>query len=105
MTEEFLDAIREKLGVAKKSEHWKHWVSRMDLKTCDECRKMHGKIYSAYDAVSDGPPRHFFCYCQIKPMDTVRAEDSTKQGVNGAPYWLKIYGCLPEYYVSDKMIK
>ena len=85
MTEEFLDAIREKLGVAKKSEHWKYWVSRMDLKTCDECRKMHGKIYSAYDAVSDGPPRHFFCYCQIKPMDTVRAEDSTKQGVNGAP--------------------
>lgn len=44
MVEEFLNAFQRKYGSVSKN--WKHWFAYLDLKTCEECRKMHGKIYS-----------------------------------------------------------
>lgn len=64
----------------------------IDLKTCYECRTIHGKIYSINEPVSPMPPLHWCCRCEIIPMNAFNAEDCTKQGVNGAPYLLKTMG-------------
>ena len=40
MVEEFLYAIKSKLGLGPKSQKWKHWVAQLDLKTCMQCRTM-----------------------------------------------------------------
>lgn len=44
MVEEFLNAFQRKYGAVSKK--WKNWIAQLDLKTCKECRTMHGKIYS-----------------------------------------------------------
>ena len=64
MVEEFLYAIKSKLGLGPKSQKWTHWVAQLDLKTCEECRTMHGKIYSISEAVPNMPPLHW--YCRVK---------------------------------------
>ena len=61
MVEEFLYAIKSKLGLGPKSQKWKHWVAQLDLKTCTQCRTMHGKIYSISESVPNMPPLHWYC--------------------------------------------
>jgi len=99
MTEEFLYAIKSKLGLGPKSQKWKHWVAQLDLKTCVECRTMHGKIYSIGETVPNMPPLHWYCRCEIKPMSTVNSGECSKAGRNGADWWLMHRGSLPEYYI------
>lgn len=48
------------------------------------------------------PPLHYGCRCEIKDMQAVLAGDATKDGRNGADWWLKYIGKLPDYYISDK---
>ena len=100
MTEEFLNAIRNKLGSDSKSKNWKHWVAQLDLQTCENCRKMQGKIYPINRRVSDGPPLHLYCRCRIKSMDTVVCGECSKEGKNGADWWLMNRNILPDYYIS-----
>ncbi len=100
MIEDLVYAIKSRSGFESKSNKWKHWKATLDLKTCYECRTIHGKIYSIYEPVSPMPPLHWCCRCEITPMNAFNAEDCTKQGVNGAPYLLKNYGLLPEYYIT-----
>ena len=35
-------------------------------------------------------------------MNAYNAEECTKQGINGAPCWIKTYGQLPEYYITGE---
>lgn len=46
------------------------------------------------------PPVHLNCRCVIEAMDAVLAGQGTKDGENGADWWIKNYGYLPEYYIS-----
>lgn len=105
MTEELLYLIKSKFGFGTKSQNWKHWFAQLDLKTCESCRTMHGKIYSIGEIVPNAPPLHWYCRCEIKPMNAADAKECTKQGINGAPYWLKKYGKLPEYYISGEALQ
>lgn len=61
---------------------------------------MHGKIYSKFEAPLLGYQLHPYCRCMIIYMNSIELGDATKDGKNGADYWLIKYGTLPEYYIS-----
>ena len=82
------------------SDKWKHWKSVIDLVRCLNCKKMHGKIYGIDEAVVGGPPDHLLCRCKIERMKALLAGNATKKGVDGADWYLKYYGILPDYYIS-----
>lgn len=46
------------------------------------------------------PPLHDHCRCAILPMEAITPGGATKDGENGADYWLAHYGKLPDYYIS-----
>lgn len=89
----------------QESRRYKNWIAVLDLKTCLECRSRHGQIYQMDEAADQEPPLHPNCRCQIKPMDAVAAGCGTKDGRNGADYWMKYYADLPKYYITDEKLK
>lgn len=88
--------------VTTQSTNYKNWHAILDLKTCIECRSRHGQIYQIDEVVDPAPPLHINCRCDIIPMESVEAGNATKKGDEGADYWLKHFGKLPEYYVSSR---
>ena len=87
------------------SETYSNWVSQQDLKTCPLCVSLHGKIYGPEDIIEEPPPVHPNCRCKIRPMAAVYAGDGTKSGQDGADWWLKQYGRLPAYYITEEEAK
>ena len=85
----------------QESRTYKNWVAVLDLKTCLECRARHGQIYRMDETPDIEPPLHPNCRCEIKPMDAVIAGQGTKDGQNGADYWMKYFADLPEYYMTE----
>ena len=73
----------------------------MDFRTCAECREQNGQIYLMDETPDPYPPLHPNCRCSIEPMQAIHAGDATKDGQNGADYWLKYFGRLPTYYISE----
>ena len=51
------------------------------------------------------PPLHPNCRCDIKPMKEVEAGYGTKDGQNGANYWMKYVASLPKYYITRNELK
>ena len=49
MVDAFLNAFQRKYGSLSKN--WKHWVAQLDLNTCKECLKIHGKIYATNEKI------------------------------------------------------
>ncbi len=43
---------------------------------------------------------HYNCRCEIKALRSVKAGNATKNGNDGADYWIKYFGELPKYYVT-----
>ncbi len=85
------------------SDKWKHWKSVIDLVRCLNCKKMHGKIYGIDEVViSPEEQMHHRCRCKIVRMQAILAGNATKKGVDGADWYLKYYGILPDYYISYK---
>ena len=105
MTEEFLNAFRSKFGSGTTSRNWKHWVTQIDLKTCKPCNKMNGKIYPMRELLSVRPPLHPFCRCKIKPMQALVAGYASQDGTDGADYWVKMHGRLPDEYITADYAK
>lgn len=87
----------------KYSSKWKAWKTMIDLKTCLNCRKKNGKTYSINDLVYPAPPLHLNCRCVIERLTTLLAGTATDDGTNGADWYLKNYGKLPDYYIPKKM--
>lgn len=85
--------------------NYKNWIAVFDLKTCLECRAFHGQIYQMDGVVDKELPLHPNCRCRIKPMEAVKAGQGTKDGQNGADYWMKYYSNLPEYYITQEELK
>ena len=81
------------------SSNWKHWKAVLDLKTCEDCRSKHGKIYAMNDIPNPMPPLHYYCRCEINPMRAVKAGMGSYEGENGADWWLWNKGVLPDYYI------
>lgn len=79
---------------------WKHQKAQLDLKTCADCIAHHGTVYHVDEFVPDEPPLHEFCRCLIEMMDAITPGDATRDGENGADYYLRFYGALPDYYIT-----
>lgn len=90
---------------ALESTRWKNWKAVLDLKLCRDCRGRHGKVYAMDEMIAEQPPIHDNCRCRICPMEAILAGGATKDGVNGADYWLATTGGLPDYYISKQEIK
>lgn len=81
---------------------WKHWKAILAPKLCVGCLSHHGKIYRIDEEPDDKPPLHNNCRCAILQMDAIIPGEATKDGLNGADYWLVNYGELPSYYISKE---
>ena len=80
--------------------HWFQWHTKEDIRVCPTCKQNQGKIYSLEELPQDEIPVHERCRCDILPMRAVTAGFATKDGKNGADYWLAYYGKLPDYYIN-----
>lgn len=87
------------------SRNYKNWIAILDLKTCPECRSRHGQIFQQKEILGQEPPLHLNCRCRIKPMEAVQAGNGTKDGQNGADWWMKYYADLPEYYLTAEELE
>lgn len=89
-------------GITMSSANWKHWVAQLDMYACKHCKKMHGQVYSASEILFDGPPVHERCRCVIEALMAVTAGYATRNGFEGADYWLQKYNVLPDKYNGKK---
>lgn len=87
------------------SKRYKTWHTLLDLKTCLDCVENHGKIFEINDLTVKLPPLHINCRCTLKEMEAIEAGNATKNGKDGADYWLKYYGELPDYYISPEQLE
>ena len=78
---------------------------RLYPKTCLACLSAHGKIYGIYENPEPKPPLHPLCRCVIKKMEALRAGTATENKLDGADFWLKYMGYLPEYYLTESQAK
>ena len=87
------------------SKNYKHWISVVDDKRCIDCEEMHGKIYAIDENPIPSPPLHYFCRCYIETMKAILAGKATDKGKDGADWWLKNTGDLPDYYITRQDAK
>ena len=87
------------------SRNWKHWKAVGDGKMCMLCRGLHGKIWAMGDIPNIEPPLHSNCRCVIEAMHTVGVGSATKDGEQGADWWLKNRNKLPEYYITSQELE
>lgn len=55
--------------------------------------------------MSPVPPLHPNCRCITERLRAFLAGTATNNGMNGADFYLKNYGKLPNYYITGKMAK
>ncbi len=89
----------------QESVNFKNWHAQIDYKTSERCCAMDGKIYWIYETPDIEPPLHNHCRCSIISMKSIVSGNATKDGTNGADYWIKHYGKLPDYYTSKQDFK
>ena len=88
------------MGGRMKSNHYKAWYSKRDFRRCRFCKEMHGKIYEIMERPVPSAPAHKRCRCVIERIDVILAGMATKNGINGADWWLKKWRQLPDYYIG-----
>lgn len=84
--------------MATQSINWRRWITYIGPKTCDFCFSQNGVVVPINS--EQVPPIHPNCNCELESVISIEAGTATKDGNNGADYWLKHYGKLPDYYVS-----
>ena len=82
------------------SKKWKQWKAFMDSKTCWKCKEENGKIYSTLEKMGSKPHEHYKCRCIFVVLQAVSAGKATNRGIDGADWWLKYKGKLPDYYIT-----
>ncbi len=82
------------------STKWKMWKTILDLKTCLSCRQNNGKIYDINKIVYPALPLHLNCRCTIERLKAIFAGSATKKEFEGADWYLKVHGKLPDYYIT-----
>jgi len=70
---------------------------------CLMCLSLVGKVLDMNTAPD--LPIHAGCRCTSRYLDSIKAGSATKLGENGADYYLKYYGKLPEYYITKQEAK
>lgn len=66
---------------------------------------MHGQIFEMNELPLTQPPVHPNCRCFIEAMRAVIAGQGSKEGLNGADWWLKYEEQLPGYYITEDALK
>ena len=95
-----------KVFVPWKSKKWVMWKAQLDLKTCETCRDLHGKVFPTEKVGSMVVwPAHPHCRCQLNGMDVIPAGRATEAGEEGADYYLANKGKLPSNYISKDTAK
>lgn len=84
------------------SSKWKMWKAALDSKTCLTCRGNNGKIFNISEVASPSPPLHQNCRCVIERLQVLLAGTATNKGMQGADWYLKSYGKLPNYYITKE---
>lgn len=87
------------------SQDYKTWRAVLDLKTCFNCADNHGRIFDINDTTVMLPPLHLHCRCTLEEMEAIETGNATSYGTDGADYWLKHYGKLPDYYISSAQLE
>ena len=85
-----------------KSIKYKMRKAILDLKTCFYCRMEHGKIYEISELINQEDKSHNNCRCTFELLKALQAGTATKKGINGADWWLKYTGKLPNYYITKE---
>ena len=79
---------------------YKNWMARLTPTTCEECSKMHGKIFPLYE-----PPfsvlLHPHCQCILVPMRTKKLGYVSQDRWNGADVYISCLGKLPDCYITQ----
>lgn len=83
-----------------RSTKYRNWLAKLGLNPCSTCKSRHGKIYLAEEAIVPVPPLHPHCRCVIEWLKAHYAGTATNKGENGADWWLKWIGKLPDYYIT-----
>jgi len=86
--------------VTSLSKTWKHWKTNIDEKTCLLCVQQHGKVYHSDEEPNPTPPLHPKCRCVVEAMRAVEAGMASREGSNGADWWIRYKESLPDYYIS-----
>ena len=85
----------------KYSKNWKQWITAISMYTCSYCAANNGKIF-AINQLVDKIPVHPNCHCHFAKVLAISAGDATNDGKNGADWYLKYLGMLPDYYITKK---
>ena len=81
------ESILPDLDLEGESKNYKNWQAiYLDIKTCQDCRENHGKIYD-FNA-ERYQPEHLNCICSVIPMRTKAVGTATDKGFDGADAWL-----------------
>ena len=92
-------------GLVMNSANWRCWIAIRDLYTCKYCRDTHGKVFGIDEVIYDEPPVHQRCRCTLERLKAIAAGFATRNGENGADYWLKWHQVLPNYYLTKEEAK
>lgn len=87
------------------SKNYQTWTATLDLRICGICFRMHGKVYSVMEDIDPTPPLHPRCRCVIEALKARLAGTATMRYRDGADWWLKYNGILPDYYITLKDAK
>lgn len=82
------------------SSKYKTYQSVNDFVRCKVCKENHGKIYEIGERLNPYPPVHPKCRCIIVLLKAMYAGTATGLGREGADWYLKYEGELPDYYIT-----
>lgn len=92
-------------GLVMDSANWRCWIAVLDLYTCKYCRDTHGKVFAMDEIIYDEPPIHDRCRCTVERLKAIGAGFATRNGKEGADYWLKWHKTIPDYYITKEDAK
>ena len=93
--------IKEKTTKYNKSSKWKEYKLGITLTHCGICYDRNNKVYEA-NVNEPKLPEHDNCKCYLEWLRSLGIGKATELGINGADFYLKYYGHLPEYYISKE---
>lgn len=85
------------------SNRWKEYRVGATLTHCPTCIARQNKIYEAWNAPK--LPEHEKCKCTLIWLKSLSVGHATSLGINGADFYLKYYGKLPDYYITKQEAK
>ena len=99
--ENYFKDITTKYNTSRK---WKEYMLSPTLTHCKTCLQRCNKIYEAY-INEPNLPEHKNCQCFLIWLRSLSVGKATELGINGADFYLKYYGHLPEYYITKQEAK